>query len=140
MCFSLPLRQSLWGKPFSSVFTQRWLTFSIASGFNTTVDVKLQQWAEKELPRRCVAIGQRVLLDEFQSLIDRELKKAPHDPIADDLKTQVVQACRTRHQWDTKALDSLVSLAVLLRHSTISPLYFSASDSNTSLARSKYLR
>lgn len=77
--------------------------------------MKLQQWAEKELPRRCVAIGHRVLLEEFQNLIDRELKKASHDPIADDLKTHVVDACRTRHQWDAKALDSLVSIAVLLR-------------------------
>ncbi|CAF4864028.1 unnamed protein product, partial [Rotaria socialis] len=36
------------------------------SDFNTTVDVKLQQWAEKELPRQCIDIGQFVLLDEFQ--------------------------------------------------------------------------
>jgi hypothetical protein len=27
---------------------------------------------------------------------------------------QVVQACRTRHQWDTKALDSLVELNIFI--------------------------
>jgi hypothetical protein len=78
------------------------------SGFNTTVDVKLQQWAEKELPRQCVEIGHQVLLNEFESLIEREQKSRSNDPITNDLKMQVVQACRTRHQWDAKALDSLV--------------------------------
>ncbi|CAF3784747.1 unnamed protein product, partial [Adineta steineri] len=52
-------------------------------------------------------IGHDVLLDEFQGLIEREQKSRSHDPITNDLKMQVVQACRTRHQWDTKALDSL---------------------------------
>jgi hypothetical protein len=78
------------------------------SDFNTIVDVKLQQWTDKELPRQCVTIGHRVLLDEFQSLIDREQKSRTYDSIADEMKMHVVQACRTRHQWDTKALDSLV--------------------------------
>lgn len=78
------------------------------SGFNTTVDVKLQQWAEKELPRQCVHIGHLVLLDEFQALIERNQKSRSYDPITDDLKMHVVQACRSRHQWDVKALDSLV--------------------------------
>jgi optic atrophy protein 1 len=81
--------------------------FCFSSGFNTTVDVKLQQWAEKELPRRCVDIGHNVLLDEFQGLIEREQKSRSSDPITNELKMQVVQACRTRHQWDAKALDSL---------------------------------
>ncbi|CAF4352403.1 unnamed protein product, partial [Rotaria sp. Silwood2] len=76
-------------------------------GFNTTVDVKLQQWAEKELPRQCVHIGHLVLLDEFQGLIEREQKKSSYDSITNDLKMHVVQACRSRHQWDSKALDSL---------------------------------
>lgn len=77
-------------------------------GFNTTVDVKLQQWTEKELPRQCVQIGHLVLLEEFQSLIEREQKSRSYDPITNDLKMHVVQACRTRHQWDAKALDLLV--------------------------------
>lgn len=85
-------------------------SFCFSSTFNTTVDVKLQQWAEKELPRQCVEIGHHVLLDEFQSLIEREQKTRSHDPITDDLKMQVLHACRTRHQWDAKALDSLVRI------------------------------
>jgi hypothetical protein len=83
---------------------------SFFSGFNTTVDVKLQQWAAKELPRQCVHIGHLALLDEFQALLEREQKSRSHDPIAYDLKMQVVQVCRSRHQWDTKALDLLVRI------------------------------
>lgn len=78
------------------------------------MDVKLQQWADKELPRQCIDIGHGVLLDEFRSLIEREQKNRSHDPIANDLKMQVVQACRSRHLWDTKALDSLVLLTIVI--------------------------
>jgi hypothetical protein len=53
-------------------------------------------------------------LDEFQALIEREQKNRSHDPIADDLKMQVVQACRSRHQWDAKALDLLVLISFLI--------------------------
>jgi hypothetical protein len=47
-------------------------------------------------------------LDEFQGLVEREQKSRSYDPITNDLKMQVVRACRSRHQWDTKALDLLV--------------------------------
>ena len=70
----------------------------------------MQQWAAKELPRQCVHIGHLALLDEFQALIERERNSRSHDPIANDLKMQVVQACRSRHQWDAKALDLLVRI------------------------------
>lgn len=82
--------------------------YRFSRGFNTIVDVKLRHWAEKELPRMCIDIGHRVLLDEFQNLVEREQKSPSHDPIANDLKLHVVQASRSRHQWDSKALDSLV--------------------------------
>jgi optic atrophy protein 1 len=91
---------------FNDVFSTAAQAGSVG-GFNTTVDVKLQQWTEKELPRQCVHIGHLVLLDEFQGLVERDQKSRSYDPIANDLKMQVVQACRSRHQWDTKALDSL---------------------------------
>lgn len=72
------------------------------------VDVKLQKWAEKELPKLCVEVGQKVLLEEFKNLIEREHRSRSYDPIASDLKFEVVQAAQSRHQWDTKALESLV--------------------------------
>ncbi|CAF4921480.1 unnamed protein product, partial [Rotaria magnacalcarata] len=104
------LTKYLWEKMSNFIFDDVFLTAAQAesiSDFNTTVDVKLQQWAEKELPRQCIDIGQFVLLDEFQNLIEREQKSRSNDPITNDIKLQVVQECRTRHQWDAKALDSL---------------------------------
>lgn len=96
------------------------------SGFNTTVDVKLQQWTEKELPRQCVRIGHLVLLDEFQALIEREQNSRSYDPIANDLKLQVVQECRSRHQWDAKAVDLLVKFDVCFNNSSkLLPFVFS---------------
>lgn len=106
------------------------------SGFNTTVDVKLQQWAAKELPRQCIQIGHLVLLDEFQSLIERDQKSRSYDPITNDLKMQVVQACRSRHQWDAKALDSLVS-RIFMFSLNVRVYLLKESDSNPSITRSK---
>lgn len=60
------------------------------------------------MPRECIDIGHNVLLDEFQNLIEREQKTRSYDPITNDLKVQIVEECRRRHQWDAKALDSLV--------------------------------
>lgn len=96
--------------------------------------MKLQQWAEKELPRQCVDIAHQVLLDEFQTLIEREQKSRSHDPITDELKLQVLHACRTRHQWDVKALDSLVCHS--FSHRQCKSFFSLASDSNTSSSRS----
>ncbi|CAF1258064.1 unnamed protein product, partial [Didymodactylos carnosus] len=91
---------------FNDIFATAAQSATVGS-FNTIVDVKLQQWAEKELPKQCVEIGQLVLLDEFRKLIDREQKSRQYDPIGDELKLSVVHSSRTRHQWDSKALDSL---------------------------------
>ncbi|CAF4874438.1 unnamed protein product, partial [Rotaria sp. Silwood1] len=104
------LSKYLWTTMSNFIFDDVFLTAAQAESigdFNTTVDVKLQQWTEKVLPRQCIDIGHLVLLDEFQNLIEREQKSRSYDPITHDLKMQVVQECRTRHQWDVKALDSL---------------------------------
>ncbi|CAF3752972.1 unnamed protein product [Rotaria sp. Silwood1] len=104
------LSKHLWSTMSNFIFNDVFITATqtgSVGGFNTTVDVKLQQWTEKELPRQCIHIGHLVLLDEFQGLIEREQKKSSYDSITNDLKMQVVQACRSRHQWDSKALDSL---------------------------------
>ncbi|CAF1170069.1 unnamed protein product [Rotaria sordida] len=104
------LSKYLWTTMSNFIFDDVFLTAAQAQSigdFNTTVDVKLQQWTEKVLPRQCIDIGHHALLDEFQNLIEREQKSRSYDPITNGLKMHVVQECRTRHQWDVKALDSL---------------------------------
>lgn len=86
----------------------KWI-YRIFSDFNTMIDVKLQEWTDRELPSQCVTLGHRVLLDEFQNLIEQEQNKSSNDPIANNLKNHLVQTCRSQHRWDSKALDSLVN-------------------------------
>ncbi len=96
--------------------------------FNTTVDIRLKHWAEKELPKLCVnvslvfkkkhllinnvylQVGTQVLLQEFEKLILKDQSKKAHDTILDSLKIAIKNSANTRHNWDEKALDSLVNI------------------------------
>ena len=40
-----------------------------AGTFNTTVDIKLKQWAESHLGQKCVEVGWETLQDQFTGLI-----------------------------------------------------------------------
>jgi optic atrophy protein 1 len=75
--------------------------------FNTTVDIKLRQWAEKSLPEKCVKIGTKSLMQEFEKLIDKDLSKKSHDSILDALKLDIKETSTRQHKWDTKAMGSL---------------------------------
>ncbi|GAB1600130.1 dynamin-like 120 kDa protein, mitochondrial isoform X1 [Argonauta hians] len=75
--------------------------------FNTTVDIKLKQWADSLLPKKCVQVGWDTLHEEFGKLMDREDRLKEHDNIFDQLKLAVKDASRKRHEWDVKAEESL---------------------------------
>ncbi|CAI9719994.1 dynamin-like 120 kDa protein, mitochondrial isoform X2 [Octopus vulgaris] len=75
--------------------------------FNTTVDIKLKQWADSLLPKKCVLVGWNTLHEEFGKLMDREDRLKEHDNIFDQLKLAVKDASRKRHEWDVKAEESL---------------------------------
>ncbi|CAE1159183.1 OPA1 [Acanthosepion pharaonis] len=75
--------------------------------FNTTVDIKLKQWADSLLPKKCVKVGWNTLHEEFGKLMDREDSLKEHDNIFDQLKLAVKDACMKRHEWDSKAEESL---------------------------------
>ncbi|KAK7501859.1 hypothetical protein BaRGS_00006945 [Batillaria attramentaria] len=79
-----------------------------AGTFNTTVDIKLKQWADVQLPKKCVEVGWDTLHDEFTKLLLRGKKqKGDDDDIFDQLKAAVIETCKTKHQWEEKAEDSL---------------------------------
>lgn len=42
--------------------------------FNTTVDIKLKQWAEKQLPQKCVDVNQK-LINQVQLTIKYSILK-----------------------------------------------------------------
>ncbi|XP_048747636.2 dynamin-like 120 kDa protein, mitochondrial isoform X2 [Ostrea edulis] len=75
--------------------------------FNTTVDIKLKQWADHMLPRKCVEVGWDTLHDEFLKIVEKDKKNKEHDELYDQLKLAVIEASKNKHQWDSKAEDSL---------------------------------
>lgn len=70
--------------------------------FNTTVDIKLKQWAEQQLPQKSVESGWEGLQTEFQHFMERAKNRPDHDDIFDNLKTAVVDEAMRRHSWEDK--------------------------------------
>jgi optic atrophy protein 1 len=67
------------------------ITLTVKSGtFNTTVDIKLKQWAENQLGVKCVEVGWEVLQEQFLALMEKAKKSKDHDNIFDNLKSAVV--------------------------------------------------
>jgi len=75
--------------------------------FNTTVDIKLKQWAENQLPIKSVEVGWETLKEEFLKLMDRAKKGKEHDDIFDNLKAAVVDTAMNKHLWEDKASEML---------------------------------
>ena len=70
--------------------------------FNTTVDIRLKQWADQQLPRRSVECGWETLKEEFRRLVDKAKLSKDHDDIFDQLKGAVVDEAMRKHQWEDK--------------------------------------
>ncbi|XP_012226565.1 dynamin-like GTPase OPA1, mitochondrial isoform X4 [Linepithema humile] len=75
--------------------------------FNTTVDIKLRNWAEQQLPARSVESGWECLQQEFQNFMAQARLSPDHDDIFDNLKNAVVNEAMRRHSWEEKASEML---------------------------------
>lgn len=75
--------------------------------FNTSVDIKLQQWANTELPTQSVESGWETLKAEFQNFMKKASEAPDHDGIFDQLKESVVNEAMKRHVWEDKASEML---------------------------------
>ncbi len=75
--------------------------------FNTTVDIKLRQWAENQLGRKCVEAGWETLQELFNRLMEKSKTSKDHDDIFDKLKEAVVREAMDRHSWEDKAAEML---------------------------------
>jgi len=75
--------------------------------FNTTIDIKLKQWAENQLPIKSVEIGWETLQEEFGKLMDKSKKAREHDDIFDQLKAAVIETAMEKHMWEDKASEML---------------------------------
>lgn len=75
--------------------------------FNTTVDIKLKQWAEAQLGQKCVEVAWETLQEQFRSLVEKSRLGKDHDDIFDGLKEAVVREALARHQWEDRAAEML---------------------------------
>ncbi|XP_051874177.1 dynamin-like 120 kDa protein, mitochondrial isoform X3 [Pristis pectinata] len=103
------LQRKLWERVSTHVMENIYLPAaqSANSGtFNTTVDIKLKQWTDKQLPRKAVEVAWETLEDEFARFMS-EHKGKDHDDIFDKLKQAVKDESIKRHKWNEQAEDSL---------------------------------
>uniref|UniRef100_A0A0P4VUU6 Dynamin-like GTPase OPA1, mitochondrial n=1 Tax=Scylla olivacea TaxID=85551 RepID=A0A0P4VUU6_SCYOL len=104
------LSKKMWEKMATYIFENIYLPAAQATSsgtFNTTADIRLKQWADQMLPRRCVEVGWETLQDEFRKFIERAKNSKDHDTIFDNLKACVVDEAMRRHAWEDKAADVL---------------------------------
>lgn len=63
----------------------------------------------------CHQVGWETLQNEFAKIMEKDSQKKDHDQIFDQLKKAVRDASLTKHKWDNKAEDSLVSMPDLMK-------------------------
>ncbi|XP_036613855.1 dynamin-like 120 kDa protein, mitochondrial isoform X3 [Trichosurus vulpecula] len=103
------LQQTLWERVSTHVIENIYLPAAqtMNSGtFNTTVDIKLKQWTDKQLPSKAVEVAWETLQDEFSRFMT-EPRGKEHDDIFDKLKQAVKEESIKRHKWNDFAEDSL---------------------------------
>jgi len=115
------LERKLWDKVSTYVFENIYLAAAqahLSSGrpisthnktgtFNTTVDIKMRQWTESQLPMKSIEVGWETLQEEFHKLMARAKSGRDHDDIFDNLKSAVVEMAMDKHMWEDKAADML---------------------------------
>ncbi|XP_075058366.1 dynamin-like GTPase OPA1, mitochondrial isoform X2 [Mixophyes fleayi] len=103
------LQKTLWERVSTHVIENIYLPAAqtMNSGtFNTTIDIKLKQWTDKQLPHKAVEVAWETLQEEFSRFMT-EQKGKEHDDIFDKLKEAVKEESIKRHKWNEQAEDSL---------------------------------
>ncbi|KAJ8357325.1 hypothetical protein SKAU_G00201190 [Synaphobranchus kaupii] len=101
------LQKKLWERMHSHVLENIYLPAAqtLDSGtFNTTVDIKLKQWTDKQLPHKALEVAWEALQEEFTRYVSECRGK---DDIFDRLKEAVKEESIKRHKWNEQAEDSL---------------------------------
>ncbi|XP_054458668.1 dynamin-like 120 kDa protein, mitochondrial isoform X4 [Anoplopoma fimbria] len=103
------LQKKLWERVSTHVIENIYLPAAqtMDSGtFNTTVDIKLKQWTDKQLPHKALEVAWETLQEEFARFM-AEYKGKDQDDIFDKLKEAVKDESIKRHKWNERAKDSL---------------------------------
>ena len=78
-----------------------------ARNFNLKTTLKLNEWVNNTLPELSIEVARQVLENEFKQLLGQS--RGELDVILNDLKLAVFEEAWSKHQWDCKALQTLVS-------------------------------
>ncbi|GAA6231554.1 dynamin-like 120 kDa protein, mitochondrial isoform X4 [Lates japonicus] len=103
------LQKKLWERVSTHVIENIYLPAAqtMDSGtFNTTVDIKLKQWTDKQLPHKALEVAWETLQEEFARFM-AEYRGKDQDDIFDKLKEAVKDESIKRHKWNERAMDSL---------------------------------
>ncbi|XP_030073021.1 dynamin-like GTPase OPA1, mitochondrial isoform X2 [Microcaecilia unicolor] len=103
------LQKMLWDSVSTHVIENIYLPAAQTSNsgtFNTTVDIRLKQWTDKQLPHKAVEVAWDTLQEEFSRFMT-EPKGKEHDDIFDRLKEAVKEESIKRHKWNEQSEDSL---------------------------------
>ncbi|CAH2098575.1 unnamed protein product [Euphydryas editha] len=103
------LLAALWASAAERVFSGIYLPAAAQAHddvdkFNTSVDIKLREWAEGELAASAVSAGRAALRAEFEELLARA---GDSDPVYEPVKRAAVDEALARHHWEERALDVL---------------------------------
>lgn len=104
------LMMKIWEKVSTHVFENIYLPSAqtgTSETFNTSVDIKLRQWAEQALPAQSVESGWETLQQEFYKFMNKAKEAPDHDDVFDLLKAAVVHEAMQRHSWEDKASEML---------------------------------
>ncbi|KAF4531828.1 hypothetical protein B566_EDAN000854 [Ephemera danica] len=100
----------LWDKVSPHVFENIYFPAgqTVDSGtFNTTVDIKLREWADQKLPKSAVDVGYEGLHHELQAFMARSATAKDSDEVLNSLKLAVLEETLRKHAWESKAADML---------------------------------
>nr|XP_033814293.1 dynamin-like 120 kDa protein, mitochondrial isoform X3 [Geotrypetes seraphini] len=103
------LQKMLWDRVSTHVIENIYLPAAQTANsgtFNTTVDIRLKQWTDKQLPHKAVEVAWDTLQEEFSRFMT-EPKGKEHDDIFDRLKEAVKEESIKRHKWNEQSEDSL---------------------------------
>ncbi|CAF4953293.1 unnamed protein product [Pieris macdunnoughi] len=108
------LQKALWAAAAQRIFAGIYLPAAANASedvdkFNTSVDIKLREWAENELATLSIQAGRQALREEFSELMS---KSSDSDAIYEPVKKAAVDEALSRHQWEERAQDVLRVLQV----------------------------
>ncbi|CAK1594900.1 unnamed protein product [Parnassius mnemosyne] len=103
------LSQALWAAASDRIFEGIYLPAAAhahedVDKFNTSVDIKLREWAENELPTQSILAGREALKEEFTCLMSQSVDS---DAVYEPVKKAAVEEALSRHTWEERAQDVL---------------------------------